>query len=521
VSTSLFVARGRPKDVRDVIAAVGEYRLGIADGDISELEGPWPDGPLLLYVSNESARGVEVTFDKGFSLRLLALSSFGDYWLAFRLAEVLGGNAIVDVEGGDATRADELKKKLIDEWMARDMVVGATALAEQLREGNTVSIQGPLVAVELAPAVLSKAEPEALGELVRLAQARHARELDDDEEREAVSEMIRSMVLGVVIDGDHVEAFHGTADGAVMAVLDSGPSELASRAKDTLPFAKGVHYETLAAGFVADLDRRELRIFASESRMREGALRRPNPNLDQWSDFAVSRHDDVKDLAGHLGERGFALPPFQFGSRPYAWDELEHELSIGEQEHDAFLALEEKRAPPKAAEPAPSKGKGDYVGLVLFVLLFLTVGLPALVARLVTIPFRERWREEGRVRGEIARNKRRDAVTDATERLRAAPDDVDARFRRASELDALGRSTAADRDLCECLQRLDSGAKATVTRKAVLGLRQSTRGRYRNLAARDREEAGETGRVERVSFMRWFPKAVKDIFLDVGGFRPS
>jgi len=61
VSTSLFVARGRPMDVRDVIAAVGEARLGLADGDLSELEGPWPDGRLLLYVSNDSARGVEVT----------------------------------------------------------------------------------------------------------------------------------------------------------------------------------------------------------------------------------------------------------------------------------------------------------------------------------------------------------------------------------------------------------------------------------------------------------------------------
>jgi hypothetical protein len=170
MSTSLFVDAPVPPALREVLEAIDrDGDLALADGEIAAL-GAWPESGLF-YRRGRSSRGVHVGFDGArFAIRLLVLSSPDDYELAFRFAEVLGGERDVLVEPGDRVAARDLRAKLAGDWMVRDMAVGVTAIRSSLATGGTVRIEGPVRALEISPEALDTTDALGMIEVLRRAQ---------------------------------------------------------------------------------------------------------------------------------------------------------------------------------------------------------------------------------------------------------------------------------------------------------------------------------------------------------------
>jgi hypothetical protein len=144
------------------------------------------------------------------------------------------------------------------------------------------------------------------------------------------------------------------------------------------------------------------------------------------------------------------------------WDHVREELDAGEDDYlDKLRADEDALAP-----PPPTKRNNTWFALA-FIPTFLVILLPALATRLVTWPVRSVIRDRKERHADRRRERSQQAILDATEALRANPDDVDLRNDRALRLLESGWRVAADREFVACLDRLAAGVTATV-RPAVL-----------------------------------------------------
>jgi hypothetical protein len=174
-----------------------------------------------------------------------------------------------------------------------------------------------------------------------------------------------------------------------------------------------------------------------------------------------------------------------------AWQEIEDgDLLTGEQEHQEELRARDRKLTVKAPPVVtPSRG-------FLFFVVMALVLVPALIVRLLTLPFRGVMRKRRAAR-EVERLQRerttcREEVVRETAHLDVAPHDLDARRRRADRLRRLGHRAAAERDLAYCLDRLpendEDRADVLLEHAAVLRSLQCP-----NLAAAAQAEALRRG----------------------------
>jgi hypothetical protein len=204
---------------------------------------------------------------------------------------------------------------------------------------------------------------------------------------------------------------------------------------------------------------------------------------------------------------------------PTPWEEIEDsDLLAGEQEHQAELQARDGRLAPLAATRRASARRGW--GL-LFPVVLAVVLLPALLVRLVTLPFRHalrRRRDERRAeRDRRERETCRDEVVRETARLAEDPDDLAARRRRADRLRRLGHLAAAERDLAACVDRLADAApeRAAVLAEHAVVLRQLG---CRNLAdAAEQAALADGARVVPVGTARLAGVGAGGLFLLIAG----
>lgn len=174
--------------------------------------------------------------------------------------------------------------------------------------------------------------------------------------------------------------------------------------------------------------------------------------------------------ANEATERGGAIVEDDDERTP--WQEIEDgDLLTGEQEHAEELRTKDAKLAPLSATPTMRARRGPLYFLALAALL-----VPALVVRLVTLPFRGALRKRREAR-EVERLQReratcRDEVVRETAHLELAPHDIESRRRRADRLRRLGHRAAAERDLAYCLDRLpehdDERAPVLLEHAAVL-----------------------------------------------------
>jgi hypothetical protein len=292
-----------------------------------------------------------------------------------------------------------------------------------------------------------------------------------------------------------------------------------------MPAAHIVHYASLAAAWIADLDRRELHIFVEPRPGAAGAQARPAVDLARWSELSVSWHDRRDEIAAYLDERGVALRPWQtYGAHPSEWDDLRYELGVGDEEHEARLRVEERRLAKTAPRPASERGQSRWTFLLVLLLFLpaaLVLTLAALLVRLVTGPHRRKRRERLRLEDRARREEKRAIVTKESEHLAAAPKDVDARFRRACALLDLGDRVTADRELTECLRLVEGGANASTSLATLFLWRWTARRDYAHLAAKDHASAEEHGAIfKKLSWWRGTRRFVTRVFVEIAGFLP-
>jgi hypothetical protein len=189
-------------------------------------------------------------------------------------------------------------------------------------------------------------------------------------------------------------------------------------------------------------------------------------------------------------ERGGAIVEEDDDRTP--WQEIEDgDLLTGEQEHQEELQARDAKLAPLQPQP-PERGRR---GLLYFLALAALL-VPAIVVRIVTLPFRGalRKRREAREVERIQREREtcRDEVVRETAHLELAPHDVESRRRRADRLRRLGHRAAAERDLAYCLDRLPEhdDERATVLLEHAVILRAL---HCPNLAAAAQAEAVERG----------------------------
>jgi hypothetical protein len=335
VSSSFFVRRGPPDDAAAIVAALDRSGVRWADGELEELNGPWPEGVVLLWIPGASTRGVEVTVVDGrMCVRILAMSSPEDYDLAFRLVEVLGGDGQVEPEEGEPVKAAEVRAKFDQEWIAKNMATGAAGIGAALARGKRVTVSGPGTSVRIEP----------------------------------------------------VQPFDA------VAFLDS---------------------------------------------MRNAQV-------------SALAENEKTERAGQIVEDDERTP----------WQEIEDgDLLTGEQEHQEELQARDKKLA-RVKRPAPETPPSGLPLLSVVAMVFLIV--PALVVCLVTLPFRGMLRKRRAARLDERRQRERstcrDEVVRETAHLETAPDDLDARRRRADRLNRLGHRAAAERDLTYCLDKLPEKA---------------------------------------------------------------
>jgi hypothetical protein len=189
---------------------------------------------------------------------------------------------------------------------------------------------------------------------------------------------------------------------------------------------------------------------------------------------------------------------------------------------------EKLRAEEEALRPAAPEKRGNAGFALAFVPTLLVILLPALATRLVTWPVRSVIRDRKDRRADRRRERAREAILDATEKLRADPDNVDLRNERALRLLEAGSRVAADREFAACLDRLGAGATAKL-RPAVLHYNQyiAREGlRMPALARRSLEAAKAAGlETRQVSpTRRWittFATAMTALFIAIAGLDPD
>jgi hypothetical protein len=234
VSSSFWVRRETPADVTATVTALERAGLAWADGELASLTGPWPERPLLLYVPGASARGVEVARDGDETqIRVLASSSPGDFDLAFRLVEVLGGTSLVTVEGGEPTPADRVRARLGGEWMLREMAAGVAALRASLADGNRVTISGPVRSIVIEPGAERTMDLARVHEVLaraQIAEAETETETETETEAEAETEAETEAEAGADADAEAVKA-HVAALRIEEEALGAAPAAPARRSR--------------------------------------------------------------------------------------------------------------------------------------------------------------------------------------------------------------------------------------------------------------------------------------------------
>jgi hypothetical protein len=482
MSSSFWIERDRPSDAAAIIG-------GLDRPGVEVTGGPWPERSLLVWLPGASSRGVEVSHeDNTLQVRILAMSSPEDYDLAFRLVEVLGAGREVSIEGGEPAPAEEVRSRCQGAWMVRDLAAAVASL-RVATQTHTVTISGPVRGLEIARgAAIDSAK---VIDVLRFAQVMARRGVEDDREEE---EGEKAAPLAIVIDVDRVRAFTNVA-------VDAGPDSL-----DGVAEPPEVRVRDLDHGFLVDRERRRLLVVGEER------------TLPAWAGFEISWHDDSEALLAYLGERELALPARGPDPDDPPWDRLAAELTIGEDEHDAWLAALER-----AAAPAPPKPPASLATKLLVLPLFFLVAIVALPVRILAIPFRRRVRRWHKARERRRTDQFRVRILEKTARLADVPDDVDARNDRALHLMMLREWSAADRELGRCLRDLAAGASAKVTAGGIFTNRSIARERlgHRALAAQDRTRAVELG--YRITYVRWWrraPRGVADVFLMVAGLGP-
>ncbi|HEU0030791.1 MAG TPA: hypothetical protein VFQ53_09160 [Kofleriaceae bacterium] len=488
MSSSFFVPLEGVPDVASTIAALDRPGVRWADGELATLDD-WPERSLLLYIPGVSSRGVECVRDgMEMKVRLLVLSTEGDYDLAFRLVEVLGRTATVSVEGGDPTPANRVRAVCGGDWMTRDRAVGLAAMRASLAAGHAVEITGPVRGLAVATAADVDDVPERLRAL-QIAEP-------DADERAG---------LAVVLHGGRLDAYHGPIATRALAVLAAGPEGLTDRVRE-LPRAEAVDYAFLDAGWIVDLDDRVVIV------ARWGD-RGDKPDLARWDGFTITRADTPVALAAYLGARGLGLPPVRTHDDDPAWDAVVGAIALGAQEHRAKLDADERAVGKPASRSSP-------IGMALIAIAFLVVVIPALVVRLLTIPLRG-WLRDREPRRRAPRPELpRDELVEVHAKLAAQPDDLELRQRRAELCLQRGWWAEADRDFAVCLARLDAGAApGKVVRGAVLHNLGVTRTLLRcpQLAERARVAAKQAGFVLRAPVHRRAWHAIATYGVVVGG----
>ena len=151
---------------------------------------PWPPGIRHFYRPGLSARGAEVSYEKGtFQVRILTLSAPEDYDLAMRLAEAvarLAGVKESDPEDDDPFPIEELRSRYGDEWVRNTNRAGLAVVRTMAGEDktNTLTLSGPVRPFHLGQRLLG--ELEAAGPedelLDRLIQAMRSVQNVDEEE---------------------------------------------------------------------------------------------------------------------------------------------------------------------------------------------------------------------------------------------------------------------------------------------------------------------------------------------------
>jgi len=176
------------------------------------------------------------------------------------------------------------------------------------------------------------------------------------------------------------------------------------------------------------------------------------------------------------------------------WQEIEDgELLVGEQEHQEELQALDAKLAPVARKPT---GALSGAWFLLFYVVVALLVVPAILVRVVTWPVRAllRGRREQRAEDRRLRERAtcRDEVVRETAHLELAPDDLDARRRRADRLHRLGHHAAAERDLAFCLDRLadDAPSRAVVLHEHSRVLRSLG---CHNLADAEQREANARG----------------------------
>jgi hypothetical protein len=508
VSSSFLIRRERPPNVAQVIAALERPGLALAGGDLGALRGAWPDGSLLLWLPGRSSRGVEVSYTGGeVQVRVLAMSSPQDYDLAFRLVEVLGEHREVAIEDlDDPTTADQVRARCDAAWMARDLAAAVTALRTALTTGLKATISGPVHSLEIEAG--TAIDPAQIIDILRRAQPVdvptvdsddiHPGDWTDDDDDPHVENADEALV--VILDRGKIAAYVGDV---ALDLLDAGPDQVATVAATRLRVAEEVAYGRFAAGCVADLDRQVLVVAGSE---------RPLP---AWSSFAVRWGTSLAAVAAYLGERDRALPPRPLVRDEGPWAALARELSFGAAEHEALLEAREQEA---AADRAPARRPKRALGSI--VVLALVVAVPALVVRVISLPFRGRIESWRFARRRQRRDHLREDALAATLRLAANPADADARHERALALLSLNEWVWADRDLGACLRDLEAGAPAKTSPGMVHYNRSVVRRwlRHPALAAADAARAVELGhQPPRMPIWRRWGGLVAGAFLVVSG----
>lgn len=227
-----------------------------------------------------------------------------------------------------------------------------------------------------------------------------------------------------------------------------------------------------------------------------------------------------------LARRAQASAPSQADLEDPSQARFEGELVQGVEEHLSRRKAEEDTL--AAAKPPGSGPPRQRRSTVAVLLVGALVIVPALVVRLLVWPMRERLLARAKSRREAAAERRcreaRDRMAAESEHLAAAPDDVDARQRRALAALDLGHTAWAERELDACVARLDAGATAETPLWAVLNNLAVARRRLRlpQLAAQAEERVIALGqRPAYEASARSFLGFAAFLFLLISGLSPD
>lgn len=238
--------------------------------------------------------------------------------------------------------------------------------------------------------------------------------------------------------------------------------------------------------------------------------------VEEWRQRRAT--SDVPRVHPTRGERKLALSPSGNPESDSRNRDVVFELAT-EAAHraDELSAQDERISTPLPPEERHPRFRLYLLGVVVGTLVAI---VPALVVRLLTWPLRPWLRARAHADYWKHRERREADVARETERLRAAPDDVESRLRRASALSSLRQHAAAEFDLATCLAGEMPGEwrPEVVHRRAealrCLGLKR--------LASTEEQRARKLGSVHPFAPTWWLvATATAGIFVLVAALRPE